>query len=64
MTGYGNYPPGLAYVDSVILIGNDIRTVEINSDVLLKTCKDIGWAVNTGKVSTWKWAWLQIGISG
>jgi len=32
----------LAYVDDVNLIGNDIRTIERNADVLLNACKDIG----------------------
>ena len=31
------------------LIGDDIRTVEINADVLLNAYKDIGLAVNIGK---------------
>ena len=35
-------------------IGDDIRTIEINADVLLNACKDIGLAVNTGKTCTWK----------
>jgi hypothetical protein len=39
----------LAYADDLNLIGDDIRTTEINADVLLNTCKDIGLAVNTGK---------------
>ena len=38
----------LAYADDVNLI-YDIRTIEINSDVLLNACKDIGLAVNIGK---------------
>ena len=33
----------------VNLIGDDIRTIERNTDVLLNACKDIGLAVNTGK---------------
>ena len=39
-----------AYADGVNLIGDDIRTiiVEINADVLLNACKDIGLVVNTG----------------
>ena len=44
----------LAYADDVNLIGNDIRTIERNADVLLNACKDIGLAVNLGKLSTWK----------
>ena len=31
------------------LIGDYIRTIERNADVLLNDCKDIGLAVNTGK---------------
>ena len=44
----------LAYADDVNLIGDDIRTIERNADVLLNVCKDIGLAVNIGKKSTWK----------
>ena len=43
----------LTYADDVNLIGDDIRTIERNSDMLLNACKDIGLAVNT-KLSTWK----------
>ena len=39
----------LTYVDDVNLIGDDIRTIERNADVLLNACKDIGLVVNTGK---------------
>ena len=39
----------LAYADNANLIGDDIRTIERNADVLLNACKDIGLAVNTGK---------------
>ena len=39
----------LAYAYDVNLIGDDIRTIERNADVLLNACKDIGLAVNTGK---------------
>jgi Reverse transcriptase (RNA-dependent DNA polymerase). len=45
----------LAYADDVNLIGDDARTIERNADVLLKAFKDIGLAVNTGKISTWKY---------
>ena len=38
----------LAYADNVNLIGDDIRTIEGNADVLLNACKDIDIAVNTG----------------
>ena len=31
------------------LTGDDIRITEINADVLLNACKDIGLAENTGK---------------
>ena len=34
----------LAYADDVNLIGDDIRTIEINADVLLNACKDIGFS--------------------
>ena len=30
----------LAYADDVNLIGDDIRTIERNADVLLNACKD------------------------
>ena len=43
----------LAYADDVNLIGDDIRIIK-NAGVLLNGCKDIGLAVNTGKLSTWK----------
>ena len=39
----------LAYATDVNLIGDDIRTIERNADVLLNACKDIVLAVNTGK---------------
>ena len=39
----------LPYADDVNLIGDDIRTIEINADVLLNVCKNVGLAVNTGK---------------
>ena len=39
----------LAYVDEVNVIGDDIRTIETNAEVLLNACKDIGLAVNTEK---------------
>ena len=43
----------LAYVDAVNVIGDDIRTIERNANVLLNACKDIGLAVNKGgKLST------------
>jgi len=38
----------LVYADKVYLLGDDIRTIERNADVLLHACKDIGLAVNTG----------------
>jgi hypothetical protein len=41
----------LAYADDVNLIGDYIRTTEINADVSLKACKDIDFAVNTGKTN-------------
>ena len=36
-------------MDDVHLIDKDIRTVEINAEVLLIACKNIGLAVNIGK---------------
>ena len=39
----------LAYVDDLNLVGNYIRSIERNTNVLLNTCKNIGLAVNTGK---------------
>ena len=39
----------LAYADDVNVIGDYIRTIERNADVLLNACKDIGLALNTGK---------------
>ena len=39
----------LAYADDVNFIGDNIRTIERNADVLLNACKDIGFAVNAGK---------------
>ena len=39
----------LAYADDVNLIGDNIRKIERNADLLLNACKDIGLAVNTGK---------------
>ena len=39
----------LAYSNHLNLIGDDIRTIERNVEVLLNACKDIGLAVNIGK---------------
>ena len=39
----------LAYADDVNLIGDDIRTIERNADVLLNACKVRGSAVNLRK---------------
>ena len=39
----------LAYADDVNLIGDDIRTIERNADVLLNANKDVYLALNTGK---------------
>ena len=44
----------LAYADVVNLVGDDVRTIEGNANVLLDACKDIGLAVRQGKLSTWK----------
>ena len=48
----------MAYADDVNLIGDAIRTVETNTQVLLNACKDIGLAVNTEKT---KLAYMEIG---
>ena len=42
----------LAYADDVNILASDIRILERNADVLLNACKDIGLAVNIGKLST------------
>ena len=39
----------VVHLAHVNVIGDDIRTIERNTDVLLNACKDIGLAVNTGK---------------
>jgi len=39
----------LVYADDVNLIGDDIRTIYRNAEVLLNTFKDIDLAENTGK---------------
>ena len=39
----------LAYADDVNLIGDDIRAIERNTEVILNASKDIRLAVNTGK---------------
>ena len=41
-------------MDDANVIGNNIRIIERNAEVLLNACKDIGLAVNSGKISTWK----------
>ena len=58
MTGYKWHWSGslLAYVDNVNVISDNIRTIEINADLLVNACKDIGLAVNTGKTK-----YLEIG---
>ena len=38
----------LTYADDVNLIGDDIRTIERNADVLLNSCMGIDLAANTG----------------
>ena len=40
----------LAYADDVNLIGDDTRSTERNAGVLLNVYKDIGLAVNIGKI--------------
>ena len=36
----------LTYADEVVLIGDDVKAIEINADVLLNAFKDIGLTVN------------------
>ena len=43
----------LAYANDINLIGDVIRTIERNADVLLNACKDVSLAVNKRKT---KWA--------
>ena len=45
--------------DDLHLIGDDIRTIERNADVLLNSCKDIGLAVNTRKTKYMEIAVIQ-----
>ena len=40
----------LAYADDSNLIGDDFSTIGRNADMLLNACKDIGLAVNIGKI--------------
>ena len=47
----------LAYADDVNLIGDGIRIMERNLDVLLNTCRHIGLAVDTGKTM-----YMEIGL--
>ena len=37
-------------IDDVNLIGDDIRTIERNADVLLNACKDVGLVASTEKI--------------
>ena len=46
-----------AYGDYVNLIGDSIRTIERNADVLLNAFKDIGLAVITGR-------YMKVGCHG
>jgi hypothetical protein len=39
----------LAYPYEVNLIGNDIRTIQRNVDLLINACKDMSLTVNIGK---------------
>jgi hypothetical protein len=39
----------LAYADGINLIGNYIRTIERNADLLLNIYKDVDLAVNIGE---------------
>ena len=47
----------LAHADDVNIVGDDIRKIGRNVDVLLNACKDIGLAVNTGKTK-----YMEIGM--
>ena len=38
-------------VHDVNVLGDDIKTIEVNEDVLLNACKDIGLAVYTGEIN-------------
>ena len=40
----------LSFVDDVNLIDDDIRVMKINTVMLLNTCKDIGSAIEIGKL--------------
>ena len=40
---------GIGLCENVNLIGDDIRTIEINADVSLNACKDVDLAVSIGK---------------
>ena len=43
-TGYDGTHQVLTYEDDVNLIGDDIRAIERNADVLLNACKDVGFS--------------------
>ena len=43
----------MAYAVDINLIGDDIKTIERNADVLLNACKDIGITVNSKTISTY-----------
>ena len=49
MPYYEWHPSDIDFADDVNLIGDDIRTIERNADVLFNSCKNIGLAVNIGK---------------
>ena len=51
----------MTYADDVNLIGDDIRTIERNADVLLNACKDIDLAVNIRKTKYMK-VWRHRGM--
>ena len=42
----------LAYADDVNLIGDDIRTIQRNANILLHACKDIGLIINAGETNS------------
>jgi hypothetical protein len=44
----------MAYAHDVNLIGDDIRKIERNADVLINIFEDFGLVLNTKKLSTWE----------
>ena len=54
----------LVYANGVNLIGNDTRTIERNTDVLINACKDIGLAINIGKTTVVSGYRVRLEIQG